>query len=260
MPSPADTCRNRPLARTRAGRVLVQARARGRVDAAVGNERAETGQADLAAMGVTGEQQVEAVGDEPVQTTGSGECITPSRRSAAGSAGPPILAYRSRLMCESCTPATSMSKSPTLIRPRRLFAFIQPAASKLAPSSAHGRSGTHACGRRRSSARCSAPGSSAPARTGRSTRRRTRLAGRVAARAHRGRGITALAGNRVTSVDDQVGLKGVQRAAGMRAGCAVRGEVGMSEICRIRSGSAPGGSTGTSYLRSANQLRSITAA
>src|ERR1700683_1480193 len=59
-----------PLALARAGRVLVQAARPGGLDAAVGDQGAVYREADLAAVGVPGQEQDVAVGDDLVHGQG----------------------------------------------------------------------------------------------------------------------------------------------------------------------------------------------
>src|SRR5262252_3527393 len=161
-------------------------------------------------------------------------------------------------MCESCTPPTSMSRSPALIRPRWLFASSQPAAAMPSPSSAHGRSGP--C---RSFTLLSYRYRSGFFGTGeyRSFEPYTKTPGRSSkGPSDSRRGAT----ERLLAIESPVLItRSGSSASSVRRNESNRCRPGVrcrSEKCSIRSGLEPGGSTGTSYRRSANQLRSITAA
>ena len=133
VPRPADTCRR--MWRAPAG----GAAGAGAVEAAVGDDRAVAGKAELAAVGVAGEDQVVAVGGEGVEDAGLGgvgqaelERRRPRRAGRRrGRSG------RCR-MCGSSTPATAIVTPATSIVRRVCVASCQPRSISAARRSRHG--------------------------------------------------------------------------------------------------------------------------
>ena len=145
-----------------------------------------------------------------------------------------------------------MSRPPTVRRPRWLLRSSQPAAVKSSQSFSQGRSGSFGC----------ADGSSA-----REVPRRIVRLGRVQVvgaehegprpveqrpESSRERARPTAGGDGVSGVDHQMGIELVERRIQDRSRLRP-GVRCVSEMCSTRSGAEPGGRTGTSYWRRANQ-------
>ena len=194
--------------------VAVQPAGPGPVDPAVGDQRAETGQADLAAVSMPGEQQVIAVSGKPVQYCGLWRVqhAKPQVRARIGGSGDLVVAvtvdmrvvYAPYLDVEvpGLDPAAPRCWRPASRRrpgPRRAQPTAGPGYGAGAPgrwSATDSASGSSAAGRRdQLEPKTKTPGRSSSGPSASSS-------GRTAARW----------GDRVAGVDHEVGLKGVQRA------------------------------------------------
>ena len=216
VPRPADTCSQDDAGspgREAAG-MPVQALGAGRLEVAVGGQRADARQAHLAAVGVAGQHRVVPVGGELVEhpqvrrvrdaepQVGVRVGRAGDRRRAGRSRG----AGRRRRRTRSDVPPTSSGRGGWSGRASRR-------RSKPARRSRPGQLRRVRCGACRRRAAGSATGCAASARSSRWSRRRRRpgTSSSVAEAVEHDRHRVAV-GQVVAGVDDQVGLQGGEAA------------------------------------------------
>ena len=240
-------------------RMPVQPADPGRIDPAVGHERAPQRQADLAAVGVPGEQQVVAVRDEPVHHPRLGRVHQAESQvgGRVGGSGDLLVTVPADVRVVH---ARDLDVEVAGLDAAAAVVEIQPPSRRSSRRQARPTAGQAPRGhdRPRWCATGSAPGSWARASTGRWIRRRIRPADRATDRGHPRKYLTAAA----CAIESPV----FTTRSGSRASRVLIQDMSLrrpgvrwaSEMCSTRTGRAPSGRTGTSWRRSRNMLRSMT--